>query len=257
MEIVIIGSGNVAYCFSHLLQLRGHPIRQVISRDKDHAKQLAENLNATYSNELADIDMNADIYLLAVRDEAIRELDATLRLGKRIVAHTGGSVPMQAIRHISGNIGVIYPLQSIRKEIKEVENIPVILEAGNEMVLKRLQALAEAISDQIVVMDSRQRLKMHLAAVLCNNFTNHLLALCKDYCGREGLDFDLLRPLLHETFDRLEKFDPAEVQTGPAIRNDGNTIEQHRQLLDGYPQQLKIYELMTESIRKFAGNHLA
>lgn len=249
MDIVIIGAGNVAHCLGHLLQLRGHTVCQVISRNAGHARELAESLNAKWSDELADIDMNADIYLLAVSDSAIAELNAELRLGKRIVAHTAGAVPMQAITNISSNTGVFYPLQSIRKDIREDTPIPVMLEANNEMVLKRLQSLAETISEQVVVTDSAQRQKMHLAAVFCNNFTNHLVAVCQDYCTRESLHFDLLRPLLHETFDRLERYSPGEVQTGPAIRNDQTTLHLHRELLRDYPGYLDLYNLISESIR--------
>jgi len=251
MDIVIIGSGNVAHCFGHLMKLHGHPVKQVISRNKDNARVLAESLGAESSGDLMDIHMEADVYLLAVGDDALAQLNNDLRLGRRIVVHTAGAVPLSAIGNISTNTGVLYPLQSIRKENKSYPEIPLMLEASSDEVQKRLLALAQSISGSISIMNSEQRLQMHLAAVFCNNFTNHLIALAKFYCEQEGRDFQLLAPLIRETFQRLDKFPPESVQTGPAVRNDGKTMALHESLLVNYPSMAQIYPLLSESILQF------
>ncbi|WP_126247290.1 Rossmann-like and DUF2520 domain-containing protein [Chitinophaga rhizosphaerae] len=251
MDIVIIGSGNVAHCFGHLMKLHGHPVKQVISRNKDNARVLAESLGAESSGDLMDIHMEADVYLLAVGDDALARLNNDLRLGRRIVVHTAGAVPLSAIGNISTNTGVLYPLQSIRKETKSYPEIPLMLEASSDEVQKRLLALAQSISGSISIMNSEQRLQMHLAAVFCNNFTNHLIALAKFYCEQEGRDFQLLAPLIRETFQRLDKFPPESVQTGPAVRNDEKTMALHESLLVNYPSMAQIYPLLSESILQF------
>ncbi|MFY0254897.1 Rossmann-like and DUF2520 domain-containing protein [Chitinophaga sp. 30R24] len=251
MDIVIIGTGNVAHCFGHLLKLHGHQVKQIVSRTLSHARELAETLNATYTDDLLDIALDADVYLLAVSDTAIAELNDQLRLGKRMVAHTAGAVPMSAISRISINTGVVYPLQSIRKEVKNYPPIPVMLEASNDEVLKRLQALAQGISSSVAVATSEQRLKYHLAAVLCNNFTNHLIAQAKAYCEREHLDFSLLHPIIKETFDRLEKYPPESVQTGPALRQDETTMSLHRELLAGDEYLQLVYQVISDAIYQF------
>ncbi|WP_341843331.1 Rossmann-like and DUF2520 domain-containing protein [Chitinophaga caseinilytica] len=251
MDIVIIGSGNVAHCFGHLMKLHGHPVKQVISRNKDNARVLAESLGAESSGDLMDIHMEADVYLLAVGDDALAQLNNDLRLGRRIVVHTAGAVPLSAIGNISTNTGVLYPLQSIRKENKSYPEIPLMLEASSDEVQKRLLALAQSISGSISIMNSEQRLQMHLAAVFCNNFTNHLIALAKFYCEQEGRDFQLLAPLIRETFQRLDKFPPESVQTGPAVRNDEKTMALHESLLVNYPSMAQIYPLLSESILQF------
>ncbi|WP_341837649.1 DUF2520 domain-containing protein [Chitinophaga pollutisoli] len=251
MDIVIIGSGNVAHCFGHFMKLHGHPVKQVISRNRENARLLAETLGAEHSADLFDIHMEADIYLLAVGDEALVQLNNDLRLGRRIVVHTAGAVPLSAISNISANTGVLYPLQSIRKENKSYPEIPLLLEASSDEVQKRLLALAQSISGSISIMNSEQRLQMHLAAVFCNNFTNHLIALAKFYCEQEGRDFSLLAPIIRETFQRLDKFPPEHVQTGPAIRNDARTMALHESLLANYPSMAQIYPLLSESIQQF------
>lgn len=251
MDIVIIGAGNVAHCFGHLMKLHGHHVNQVISRRKENARELAELLGGEYATDLIDINMEADVYLLAVNDSVIPELNDLLRLGRRIVVHTAGAVPMEAIARISTNVGVMYPLQSIRKEIKSYPAIPLILEGRNEEVLKRLHALAQSISPITATMDSAQRLQMHLAAVFCNNFTNHLIALAKFYCEQEGRDFSLLAPIIRETFQRLDKYPPESVQTGPALRHDEQTMALHESILAQYPAMQQIYPMLSESIYQF------
>ncbi|NLR57078.1 DUF2520 domain-containing protein [Chitinophaga polysaccharea] len=251
MDIVIVGTGNVAHCFGQLLKIHGHQVKQVVSRQLEHARELGEMLNAAYTNDLQDINMDADIYLLAVSDSAIAELNDELRLGKRIVAHTAGAVPLSAISRISSNTGVLYPLQSIRKEIKSYPPIPVMLEASSDEVLRRLQALAQSISGSVTVTTSAQRLKYHLTAVLCNNFTNHLIAQAKAYCEAEQLDFSLLQPIIKETFDRLEKYPPETVQTGPALRQDEATMQLHRQLLASNEYLQLVYQVMSDAIYQF------
>lgn len=250
----MIGSGNVAHCFSHLLQIKGHQIVQVLSRSKERAGVLAESLNAAWTADFRDIEMGADVYLIAVSDSAITELNQELRLGKRIVAHTAGAMPLDAIRNISVNTGVFYPLQSIRKEAHVQEKIPMLVEASNDTVLRRLKALAEAISDEVIEMDSVSRLKMHLAAVFCNNFSYHLISLCKRYCQNESLDFSLLQPIMKETFGRLENAGSLDLQTGPAARGDQITMDKHLSLLEDYPFMRALYDLLSKSIRSTAGH---
>jgi predicted dinucleotide-binding enzyme len=251
MDIVIVGAGNIAHTFGQLLQIKGHHILQVVGRNEDHARSLAGLLNTKFTTDTGEIDTDADIYLLAVNDQSLPVLNRQLRLGKRVVAHTAAAVPMEAISAISKNTGVIYPLQTIRKEIKTSYDIPVLLEANNAETLKRLQTVAEAIGEQITVLSSAERLKLHLAATFCNNFMNHLAAMIKEYCERESLDFRLLHPLLGETFERIIKSDPRKIQTGPAARKDQITMEAHRQLMRTYPQMRKIYDLLSESIYQY------
>lgn len=251
MDVVIIGSGNIAHCFSHFLQLHGHHIKQVLSRNEEHARQLAEQLNTDFSTHLDEIDLNADAYLLAVNDAAIPVLNEQLRLGKRLVAHTAGSVSLTAISDISSQTGVIYPLQTISKDNYTGKEIPLLIEANNENTMKRLNALASAISDEVIPMDSESRLKMHLGAVLCNNFPNYLATLCEDYCHSESLDYNLLQPLQKETFEQIRRKTTKSQQTGPARRGDKETIQKHQALLEKYPELRKLYDLFSESIQKY------
>ena len=95
------------------------------------------------------------------------------------------------------------------------------------------------------------RLQYHLSAIIVSNFSNHLFALAKEYADRNNIDFNLLLPLIEETVDRLRYFQPAAMQTGPAARGDETTMQKHLQLLNDFPQLRNIYEVMSDSIRRF------
>ena len=248
MKIVIIGTGNTATVLGRKLKAAGHRIVQVFGRDTTEASKLAYELGTESTNYWNVVNRDADIYILAVSDIAIREILQELRLPDKTIVHTAASVSKNILKNASGHYGVFYPLQSLKKEAGHLPDIPIIIDAGDETTMKELETLAHSISDKVVEADDEQRLKLHLAAVFCNNFVNHLYALTEAYCKNEGIDFGLLLPLIKETAVRLEEVPALQSQTGPAIRNDKDTINKHLELLNNYPQLKNIYGLFTESI---------
>jgi predicted short-subunit dehydrogenase-like oxidoreductase (DUF2520 family) len=248
MDIVIIGTGNTATVLGRKLRLAGHRIVQVYGRDNKEASELAYELDTESTNYWNVVNRNADLYILAVSDIAIEEIFRELRLSDKTVVHTAASVSMNVLKDGAGHFGVFYPLQSLKKELGHLPEIPIIIDASDIATLNMLDVLAHTISDRVVEASDEVRAKIHLAAVVVNNFTNHLFALIENYCKAEGLDFNLLLPLIKETSSRLEDISPSKSQTGPAIRADKPTIEKHLELLQKYPQLRKVYELFTESI---------
>ena len=249
MKVVIIGSGNVATVLGRKIIGSGHSILQIVSGTEAHAAVLAKSLNCVYTSQLQAVDQEADLYIIAISDSELLKIDKKLSLGDKMVVHTAGSVSKQVLRHISSNHGVLYPLQSLRKEILKIPEIPFLVDANSDKNLKIVFDFATTISDKVVQMGDGDRQKLHAGAIIVNNFTNHLFALTEAYCSEEKVDFRLLVPLINETASRLNYFSPSLVQTGPAIRNDLITIQNHLDLLQSHPALLKIYELMTASIR--------
>ena len=248
MKVSIIGSGNAATVLGRQIKAAGHNVLQVYSRNIYHAKFLADELQCRATDDWESIVTDADIYLVALSDAAIPEAAIMLGLKKGLVLHTAGSVSIEALKNCSVNYGVLYPLQSLRKEKMDYENIPLLVDGNTADDLCLIEDFAGTISKQVQKADDAYRLKIHVAAVLVNNFTNHLYSLAAEYCEQEQVSFDLLKPLIEETTDRLKDHDPRLVQTGPAVRNDQPTIERHLQMLAAYPALKKVYELMTESI---------
>lgn len=248
MEIVIIGTGNTATVLGRKLKAAGHEVVQVFGRDTIAASKLAYDLDTESTNYWNVVNRNADLYILAVSDIAIKEILHELRFPDKTVVHTAAAVSKNILKDSAKHFGVFYPLQSLKKEIAHLPDIPIIIDASDASTLKELELLAQSISDKVVEADDEQRMKLHLSAVIVNNFVNHLYALAESYCNNEGVDFALLLPLIKETAERLEYISPSQSQTGPALRNDRDTIEKHLELLKKYPHLKKIYETFTESI---------
>ena len=247
MNVVIIGTGNVATAFSKLIKSAGHEIIAVTGRNEEQAKYLAESLNTNYFSGFSTIP-KAEIYLVSVSDSSIKEVADALKVRDKIIVHTSGSVSKKVFENSSKNFGVLYPLQSLRKENEDTPAIPLLIDASNESTINILKTFASTLSSDVSVANDEQRLKLHIAAVIVSNFTNYLYTLTKSYCENENVPFKMLIPLIEETATRLKKLNPENVQTGPAIRNDISTIQKHLEILHDYPELNKIYQSMSEGI---------
>lgn len=251
MKTIIIGSGNVATVLGKKILKAGHQILQVASKSEKHAANLGNLLNCVYTSSLLTINNNADLYIVAISDTALIELDKNLFINNKLIVHTAGSVSRNILKNISKNYGVLYPLQSIKKDMLETTEIPLLVDANSEDNLTLIYDFAKTISDNVDITNDEQRLKLHVAAIIVNNFTNHLYTLAKNFCDKENADFKLLLPLIKETSDRLKYAAPAETQTGPAIRNDDITISKHLEQLKNYPAITDLYKQFTKNIQQF------
>lgn len=250
MKVVLIGSGNTATVLARMMTAAGHSVLQVWSRTLQHAEELAKQVHAVAINSLKDLSPDADIYLITVNDKAIADTASKLKPGKKLVVHTAGSVSREVLKNTSPNYGVLYPLQSLRKEMTIIPPIPFLVDGNTDEVKALLSDFASSLSDKVQIANDETRLQMHLAAVMVSNFTNHLYALTEDYCNERHLNFQLLHPLIIEVACRLDQGKALDMQTGPARRGDEETIQKHLEMLQDYPQSQKIYQLFSESIMK-------
>jgi predicted short-subunit dehydrogenase-like oxidoreductase (DUF2520 family) len=249
MNIVLIGSGNVATVLGKKIQAAGHDILQVAGRNETACAELSTILKCPFTINWSFINQHADLYIIAIADAALEHIHQQLNIDKKVAVHTAGSVSKEVLHNVSKNYGVLYPLQSLRKEKDTLPEIPFLIDASSNDTITLLKDFAETISSNVQVADDETRKKIHLSAVLVNNFTNHLYALAEQYCKDEHLDFKLLLPLIEETAERIKSSSPKLVQTGPAVRGDDATLKMHLHLLAKYPQLANLYELITDSIQ--------
>ena len=251
MNIVIVGSGNIATHLAKALYASQHTITQVYSRTLANAQALANVLSSSAIDNLAEIKKTADLYLIAVSDSAIEDIISELPNALQgIVVHTSGATDIKLL-DIFFKYGVIYPPQSINKEIQtDISSIPFGIEANKPEIFDSLMALMQPIAPKSFDCNSKQRLALHLSAVLVNNFSNALFEMAHDILIQEGLDFELLKPIILETATKVQHTLPYATQTGPACRGDHNTIDKHLQFLSQSPEVSKIYQLLTDFIIK-------
>lgn len=246
IKVAIIGGGNVAIHLANAFSKTNEvSLVQVYARNIEQIEHLKEVTPITNSIELL---TEADVYIIAVSDDAIGDVSRKIEQKNGLVVHTSGSVAMQSLQN-TGRKGIFYLLQSFSKD-KDVnfDEIPFCLEAENEEDLQLLETLAKSIGKKIYRINSEQRKRLHVAAVFVNNFTNHMYKIGADICNEYQVPFEVLLPLIQETAQKITELSPEAAQTGPAKRNDQKTIQNHLELLNA--EQQEIYKLITKSIQQ-------
>jgi len=248
MNVLLIGSGNTATVFGKLIANAGHRIVQVWSRNQKHADELANQLNAESIKTLKDLTSDAEICIIAVSDLVIPEIADQLRFKKKVLVHTAGSVSMSVLKNSSPNYGVLYPLQSLNKNMVGLPEIPILIDGNSDDVKALLIDFASSFSSKVSLANDETRMQMHLSAVIVSNFSNHLYALTESYCAKHQLNFQLLHLIIAEVANRLGTGSAYDLQTGPARRGDDLTVQKHLHMLKEEPDLQKLYQLFTESI---------
>lgn len=251
MKVVIIGSGNVATVMGSRIVAAGHTVLQVVARGEAAAAGLAREWGCAYTTKWTEVSREGELYLVALSDAALAGLGEVLQLPGSLVVHTAGAVAAEVLRPVSERYGVLYPLQSLRREIRPFPEFPLLVDAARPADLSLLEGFAHSFARQVQRADDASRLKLHVAAVLINNFSNYLYTLSAGFCQREGVDFTLLLPIIRETAARVERYPPQDVQTGPAIRGDAGTIRRHLEVLSEYDDIKELYRVFSGQIEAY------
>ncbi|MBV6485900.1 MAG: hypothetical protein KFKLKKLM_02510 [Flavobacteriales bacterium] len=249
-NISFIGSGNVASHLAIALFRNNFSIKQVFSKSFKNANSLAKKVNAQPIESMSQLSNNADLYIIAVPDDAIENIVNQFPFKDKLVVHTSGSVNLDSFsKKQFQHFGILYPLQTFSKKIAvDFKHIPFCLEANTSANLKVIEKITKQLSDKVYHVNSEQRKLLHLAAVFACNFSNNMYQIAFDICQQNQLNFDILKPLIVETANKIVNQTPLEAQTGPAKRNDVKTIEKHLALLDNQKKYQEIYRLVTENI---------
>ena len=242
INLSIIGSGNVGKHFIALVQnSKDLNLIQWVSRSESCYQKIKT------TSDFKNIE-KADVYVICVSDSSIHEVSKTLNLRNQLIVHTSG------INHFNilcdnNRRGVFYPLQTFTKGNKTHElEIPMCIESEYNEDIKLLIDLCKYLNLKYYQVDYEKRKILHLAAVFSNNFSNHLYSIAYKITKNNNIDFDILKPLIQETANKILLLEPAKAQTGPARRNDRVTINDHLKLLknDDYK---KLYKTFTELIK--------
>lgn len=250
--IVLIGAGNVATHLGRRLPECGFPVRQVYSRRLEQSRTLAAEIQAEATDQWPEIQKNAELYIVAVSDHAIAEVAGRLREQLPVdafVVHTSGATPSTVLSAFRRH-GVFYPLQTFSRERPvDFSTVPICVSAHRSEDEELLEKLARQISRKTARVNDRERAILHVAAVFVNNFANHCFQIGYEVVQREDLSFELLQPLIQETGRKIVGQVPAEVQTGPAVRGDVETIRRHLDYLAATENpRRELYRLLSKSI---------
>lgn len=250
ISVVLIGAGNVAtHLFKAFYAAQDVAVKQWYNRSLKTIDSYKNKVEIT--NNVANL-VEADIYIIAISDDAIEDFSKQLPFENRLVVHTSGSSSLYTV-DMKQKRGVFYPLQTFSKDAElDFANVPICIEALKKVDLPILKQLASAIGSESHKVNSDQRQALHLGAVFVNNFTNQLYRLAHEVTEASGAEFDILKPLITETANKIQSLSPLRAQTGPAKRNDKKTLKRHLKQLDSQHHK-DVYELLTKSIKKTHG----
>ena len=248
MNITFVGCGNVATVLARLCVEKGHNIQQIIARNKIAGNKFAQKFACTLINFDDKHNKETDLVIVALSDNSLPEAISNLNFNSVPVVHTAGLCNMDVLQNMSNNFGVLYPLQTLQKEMEKVPEIPFLIEGNNDDTLQFIQTFALTLSNNVTIQNTEQRLRLHASAVIVNNFTNYLFSVAEKFCSDEKVDFKLLLPLIKQTSARVQNNSPLSVQTGPAVRGDITTLDKHLRLLTDYPKLRTLYMRLTDGI---------
>lgn len=250
--ITFIGAGNVASHLAKAFFSKGFTISKIYSKSIDNAKILATIVNAQACDDLYELTDENHIYIVCVSDDAITNVLNKISIKKPLIIHTSGSVNIDVFKSKDfANYGIFYPLQTFSKNKDvNISTVPFCIEANTKENENTLLALANILSNNVQLINSEERKKLHLAAVFACNFSNYMYTIADELLSESNLDLNLLKPLIIETANKIKDSNPKDMQTGPAKRNDKAIIENHLQLLAKSKDYQDIYKLITENIIK-------
>jgi predicted short-subunit dehydrogenase-like oxidoreductase (DUF2520 family) len=249
-SFISIGAGNVATHIVCGLCNSGYNLIQVFSRTQLSAKLLADQFGAGYTTDPSKLKTNADFYLFSIPDQFLLQILEQVNVHDKLIFHTAGSHGLEVFEKKFSQFGILYPLQTISKNAHlDIAKVPFLIEACDDSSLREIEKIARTISETVLITDSETRKWIHLAAIFASNFTNHMVTLSSEILQQKNLSPSLLTPLIEETYRKSLAMDPAEAQTGPAVRNDTVIIEKHIKMLEDQPLLQKIYTFTSQSIQ--------
>ena len=247
-HICLIGTGKLSRHLAKKLSIFKDKPLFIWGRNAEQAEFIAQEFGLLHLNNLFEIPENSAV-LLCVSDQAIEPLASELKSKSPFLIHFSGTQSINRLTPYTPNAAVIWPNQSFSNAVHiDWKNVPLILEVSNETAKGWLMEILNALEGPAVFLDEESRKKLHLAAVVANNFINHLLVLTESWCNQNRLDFKLLHPLITQSIQNLQNQSPSQLQTGPASRNDWKTIHSHIEMLSNFPQLKEVYILMSNQL---------
>jgi predicted short-subunit dehydrogenase-like oxidoreductase (DUF2520 family) len=251
-RISFAGAGRVGGALCRGLFHAGFSVDLIVSETAGSGRLLAESCRASWSSDLIFPD-STDIIIVAVPDHRLKGVLEAIRCRTgTLIAHTAGSFGLDIFPELENPKGIIYPLQTFSpgRDVS-LAYLPFFLEASDGNSSEILKGLVDSVGGKANFSDTERRRKLHLAAVFVCNFTNHMITEGKNISDRAGFSFEVLKPLINETISKALAIGPDNAQTGPAIRNDRNTIEKHLDLLSFSPELQSLYKEVTRSIVEY------
>jgi predicted short-subunit dehydrogenase-like oxidoreductase (DUF2520 family) len=238
----IVGAGHVGTALGVALHRAGWPIGAVASRDAGRRERFRSLVPGArgFAEASALVD-DVDLVLLAVPDDAVGPLAATLRLytGQAII-HTSGLLgpevllPALAAGTQAGSFHPLVAFADVERAVAALHGATIAIE-GDDDLAALLADMAEAVGGDPVRLAPGSKAVYHAAAVLAAGGVTAMLDTIRELAAVLGLDEEgalrVYLPLLEQTVGNARALGVAAALTGPATRGDAGTIAAHLEAL--------------------------
>lgn len=255
-SIAFFGAGNVASQMARQFLSVGLKVTALVHEHESRSPEDEVLSQLASTDPEAIFKQHPDLIIIAVQDSAISKVAHFLESSNNQipVVHTSGGQASDLLMRSAPEYGAFYPLQTITSGEAVLWNeVPFCICANRSVFEDALIELAGRISREVHRVGDEERRWLHLAAVMQNNFVNHIMARTADVLEHRSLKTDLLQPLLRETIRKASDHGARHVQTGPARRNDEATRDIHLAMLNELDDEhlSELYHYFWRSIQAY------
>jgi len=240
-RLVIVGAGLVGRALGKALREGGIPVARVISRSRRRAQQacrfIGEGQPVTDPGEAG----AGNLLMLATIDRVLastaERIAAAGELPRGSIAfHCSGAFPGAAIAALErrgARVGSLHPLQTFASPEEAMMLLPGSSFAveGDRTVVPVLSALARLVGGKPVKIAAEDKALYHAAAAVTSNCLVAVALLGTEMLGAVPAfskdPFGPLKSLLRGTIRNLERLGPEQALTGPIVRGDIETVQEH------------------------------
>jgi predicted short-subunit dehydrogenase-like oxidoreductase (DUF2520 family) len=232
-RIGIIGSGRAGSALGAALASAGHPVTGVTARSRASLERAARLLPGVPVLSPGEVTAQADIVLLAVPDDAIRAVAASLELtAEQYVIHLSGAHGTAVLQTRAIPVA-LHPPMTFTGDRPDLTGLTFTATAPDqarpvvERIVKGLGAGLQWVAEE-------QRAQYHAGVVHGANHLTTLVAQALDVLRAAGIEDPAatLRPLLTATLDNTLR-SGHDALTGPIARGDVETVAAHLAVLRG------------------------
>jgi predicted short-subunit dehydrogenase-like oxidoreductase (DUF2520 family) len=268
-SVFIMGAGVVGTALAARLVRASIPVIGLHGRQvelTDAARAISGVVGST--GEIPDIISEADIIIISVRDERIREVADRLVSEKRlrsnqVLLHTSGAnaaaTILAAARPHVRAVGTLHPLVSFadpRVAVEHMKEVAFGIE-GDDSAKSHAKRLVRAMGARAVFLEAENLPLYHAGAVLASNYVVALADMAQRLLVTAGVPQEqalpALIPLLMSVVQNLQQVGLPGALTGPVERGDVSSVEQHLRILEQRaPELLELYRLVGLDVLRLA-----
>ncbi len=260
MRIGIIGAGRVGISLGHALQRKGFQVIAVSDMTGRNAfdkarRYLGEDVLYTTDN-MAVVEVS-DIIAITTQDGFIKDVAMEIaekgkNLRGKLFFHTSGahsSSILKALDEKGAILGSLHPLQTFPDIDSAIHVLPgtYIFIEGTAHALPQLEILGKSIGFTTVPIDGESKVYYHLSAVFVCNLLCALLYASEGIMTKINIGLEPFFPIIRATLENIETKGPLMSLTGPMVRGDAGTVEDHIRAMADMELHRRIYKALSLS----------